>query len=234
MYDLIGVFGIILAILISIWYGKKLGLKFHQILLTDVVILMASFFAIFVIILDFLFFLEERTSFPVIIMTSIVRTLLIMPAVGYLMSRILKIKWTTICDFLIVIPLVIGGVGCFGCIFTGCCRGYSSEWGIYNVRVEETVFPVQILNAFIMFSILVYLVIRAKRNNYVSDGLSYPIMLVLLCSTRFITEFFCDNAKLFFGLSMISLHCIKDIIVAIIAYLKVKRKQKMNATCLIN
>ena len=35
MYDLIGVFGIILAILISVWYGKKLGLKFYQILLIE-------------------------------------------------------------------------------------------------------------------------------------------------------------------------------------------------------
>ncbi len=226
MYDLIGVFGIVLAVLLSIWYGKKLGLKFYQIVLTEAVVMIVSFFSIFVIILDCLRFFEAYANFPIVFMTSIVRTLLLIPAVGLLMSKILKIKWTTICDFLIVIPLMIGGVGSMGCVFAGCCKGYPCEWGIYNPRTQINVFPVQIVNAVIMLLILIYLFIRTKRNHYVSDGLSYPVMLILFGATRLITEFFCDNEKIFFGLSVLAIHCIKDLIVGIVVYLVMKRRRK--------
>lgn len=192
----------------------------------DTVVLTVTFLSIHIIIFDCLDFLIEHTSLSTIFITSIIRTLLLIPMIGFWMSKVLKVKWAVVCDVLAVIPLLIGGIGCLGCVFTGCCRGYPCEWGIYNQMIQETVFPIQLVNAFIILFIFVYLFMRVKRQNYASDGLSYPIMLVLFGFSRFITEFFCDNKKIFFGLSVLAIHCIKDFIVGMIAYVMIRHKSR--------
>lgn len=224
VYDFFGILGIITATIFCVWLGRKFGIKLIHIIVILTITLIVTFFSIHIIIYDCLTFLSRYIS--VTFITSIIRTLLLIPMVGFWLSKILKIEWAKICDMLACVPMLIGSIGCFGCVFAGCCRGYPFEWGIYNARIHEKVFPVQLLNALIMLAIAGFLIYRAKRNNYISDGLSYPIMLILFGSTRFLTEFLSDNSKMYIGLSALAIHSILDLLIGSVSYFLIIHKAK--------
>lgn len=226
VYDLFGTLGIIAALVFPVWYGKKLNLKCWHTALFVSVSLTVSFFSIHVIIIDAVCFITEHSSIPGVLTTSIIRVLLLIPMVSFWMCKVLKLEWGRVCDTIAFVPMLLGGIGAFGCIFTGCCRGFPCEFGIYNSYVEEVVFPIQLVNAFLMLVIAVYIYLRSKHRNFVSDGLSYPIMLILFGSTRFLTEFLCDNQKVLLGCSVLAIHALKDCIVGMIAFYWIRHCKK--------
>ena len=67
---------------------------------------------------------------------------------------------------------------------------------------------------------------RAKKRNYVPDGLEYPVMLVLFGSTRFLFEFLRDNEKMFWGISNLAIHALFMFVVGIIWIIVAKKKSE--------
>lgn len=226
IYDLIGSIGIITAVVFCAWYGRNAGIGIAKAAMTVTVVLAITFISTHIIILDAISFLDEHTSIPAVYITSLIRTFLLIPMLGLLMSKILKISWYAICDMLAFCPLLVAGIGCIGCLFAGCCRGYPWEYGIYNPKIDALAFPLPLLHSAIFFLIFAYLLLRATKNQYRVDGLSYPIMLILFGSSRFLTELLCDNRKIFWGISVIAIHALKDCLVGIVVYIMVKRRQK--------
>lgn len=215
IYDMVGLLGILIGCLFCIWIGRKYKIEVWKSVIILFAVLSIAFFSIHVIIIDAATYLKEHTSAPTLIMTSIVRVLLLIPMTGFWLGKILKVQWGKLCDMLAFLPMILGGIGAFGCIFAGCCRGYPCVWGIYNPRVETAVFPLPILNGVVMLTIAVYLYIRTNKRKYAVDGLAYPVMLVLFGMTRFGTEFLCDNNKVLMGCSVLAIHALKDLAVGV-------------------
>ena len=100
------------------------------------------------------------------------------------------------------------------------------ENGIYNPFYQDYRFPIQPIEALAAIAIVVYLFWRAKRRNYIPDGLEYPIMLILFGSTRFVFEFFRDNYKMIWGISNLAFHALFMFVVGVIWIIVVKVREK--------
>jgi prolipoprotein diacylglyceryltransferase len=87
-----------------------------------------------------------------------------------------------------------------------------------------------VVNAVILILITLFLFFKSKKRNYTVDPELYPTMLVLVGATRFITEFFMDNEKIFLGCSGISFQCLLMWIVGASAIADIRRRNKSDAT----
>ena len=138
---------------------------------------------------------------------NIVRTFVWVPVAAIPVSKLLKIDWKCSCDFLApCVPMI--QVNHWGCIFAGCCHGYPCSWGVYNPMLDKNTFPTQFLEAFAALIVVLIVIRYEKKKNYVSDGLAYPLMLMLFGYSRFLLEFLRDNEKIIFGVSTLALHAL--------------------------
>ena len=131
------------------------------------------------------------------------------------------------CDFIAPCVCISFGVSHIGCIFAGCCQGYPCSFGIYYPFEQITLFPVQLFEAATALLIVAFLVYRAQKKNFVSDGLSFPLMLLCYGSTRFLWEFARDNEKILWGCSSLSFHALFMAVIglSIIIYVKYIKKE---------
>ena len=201
VYNIFFGLGFVSVFCVIFWFGKKLNLKPMQSVLTVLIV-----YPVVVAWMFILFWIES--GFTVFGGNNIVRVFIYIPLVAYPVSKLLKIEWNKICSLLAFGPVSVHAISHFGCIFAGCCRGYRCSWGIYNVIIEDYCFPIQPIEAIGALAIIVYLIIRAKKRNYVPDGREFPLMLALFGSTRFIFEFFRDNGKILLGCSSLSFHAL--------------------------
>jgi prolipoprotein diacylglyceryltransferase len=123
-------------------------------------------------------------------------------------------------------PLLVHGISHFGCIFFGCCYGYPYSRGIYNPFHKDLKFPTQPIEAMGAVAVVIYLFHRAKKKNYVPDGLEYPVMLTLFGSPRFLFEFLRDNEKLLFGCSNLAFHALFMFVVGVLWLVLLKKNSK--------
>lgn len=157
---------------------------------------------------------------------NVVRIFPYIPLFGLAISALYKIKWRDVFHLILYAPLIGQGIGHFGCVFSGCCSGYVSDWGVYHPVAKAILFPIQPIEATTALIIIGILLKRAKKRNYVSDGLEYPIMLILFGSTRFIFEFFRANRKIWLGCSSLSFHALFMFAVGIIAYFVIRKMNR--------
>lgn len=147
---------------------------------------------------------------------NIVRIFIWVPLFALPVAKLLKLDWKTCCDYIAPCLCVVHGVAHLGCIFDGCCHGYRWDNGIWNPVLDYKTFPIQPIEALVAIAIVVYICVRQKKQNYAVDGLSYPIMLILFGSTRFLLEFARNNEKLFLGISGLALHALSMLIIGLI------------------
>jgi prolipoprotein diacylglyceryltransferase len=121
-------------------------------------------------------------------------------------------------------PLLVHGISHFGCIFFGCCSGYPCSFGVYNPFYKDIRFPIQPIEALAAVAIVIYLFRRAKKRNYIPDGLEYPIMLVTFGSSRFCFEFLRSGEKRFWGVSNLAIHALFMFVVGVIWIYIAKKK----------
>jgi phosphatidylglycerol:prolipoprotein diacylglycerol transferase len=160
---------------------------------------------------------------------NIVRVFVYIPVIAYPVAKLLKIPYKKICSVLAFGPLAVHAVSHFGCMFVGCCMGYPCSWGLYNVAYEDIRFPIQPIEAIAAWAIIIFLLVRAKKRNYIPDGLEYPLMLILFGSTRFIFEFFRDNDRFRWGCSGLAFHALFMFIVGVVALIILKKREKKQA-----
>lgn len=224
-------FGALLIMIYSLWYGPKLGIKRYK---AVAAILIGS-----IVALEMMYFLADVVGYLAgknflgmsSAMISMSRVFIYIPGLAWIIGKILKVEWGKLCNLFSFSQPFIWGTTSIGCLFTGCCRGYPCEWGLYNTRTCENVFPIQVVNAAILISITLFLFIKSKKRNYTVDPDLYPVMLVLVGSTRFLTEFFMDNEKIILACSEISFECLLMCIVGMVWIVIVNRKaQRINIT----
>lgn len=155
---------------------------------------------------------------------NIVRTFVWVPVAALLVTKAMKMDWLKACDFIAPCVPMVQAVSHWGCIFTGCCHGYPSNWGIYNTALKQTVFPCPPLEAIVALLVVVIVCRYEKKKNYRSDGLAYPLMLMLFGYSRFLLEFLRDNQKVVFGVSTLALHALFMALVGTAAYVTIQEK----------
>ena len=213
------VLGFLFVFWFNIWYGKKRDISAWKSVLITIVVYGITYIWIYV-----LFWIES--GFRLFGGNNIVRGFIYIPLIAYPVAKILKISWKKMCDFIAPCVCLSHGVSHIGCIFTGCCEGYPSEWGIYNSRYHGTAFPVQLFEAATALAIFGILVHLNKKHKFVTNGKSFPLMLVLFGSTRFLWEFARNNKKIWGEFSSLAFHALFMAVVGIIALVIVSRKIK--------
>ena len=143
---------------------------------------------------------------------------------AYPVSKLLKLDFEKMCDYIAPVLCLQHGVSHLGCIFGGCCYGYAWSHGAYNHVLGYNTFPIQPIEAVVALAIVIIIVCRERKKKYMPDGLSYPVMLMLFGYTRFLLEFARDNGKLFLGISELALHALLAALVGTVWYI-VKKKE---------
>lgn len=94
-------------------------------------------------------------------------------------------------DFIYAVPLA-HGIGRIGCFLSGCCYGveYDGILAVHNAYLPYTVFPVQLLEAALLFILSAYLLMLTLRNARNQTR----IYLLSYSAIRFMTEFFRADA----------------------------------------
>ncbi len=224
-YSYINTAASVIAILFSLWHGKKLGIPFWKMLIILFVIerCMGVTQGFIHTVLNAI---KESNIFGIeTAVNSIVRLFLFLPLFAIPVAWILRLKWSHVCDAIALFPLGTSALGQLACIFPGCCRGYEVSCGIYNIKTGLYHFPVQILETILTLAIFVYLVYMLKRKAYSSDGLLYPRMIILYGIMRFICEALRDNEKIFLGCSAVAIHALAMFVIgSVILYLETRPK----------
>ena len=219
IYDFSFVLGFAAIFIFLTWYGRKMDIapwKSATIIAIVYPIIFAWMYVYFWI----------ESGFKNFGGNNIVRVFVYVPLAGYLAAKALRLSWKDTCCLLAFAPNLQHGVSHLGCIFAGCCMGYPSTWGLYNIITKDIRFPIQPIEAGMAWIIVVYLFVRGKKHHFKSDGLEYPIMLMLFGSTRFVFEFFRDNEKILLGCSSLAFHALFMFLVGSVAYIKIKSKQQ--------
>lgn len=113
-------------------------------------------------------------------------------------SAVYMLRIPVLCSLDAIVPLFLlgRGVAIIGCIFTGCCYGYPSSWGLYSHRAETVVFPTVVLDSIISYLIVAFLLILARKQRYSGNGLVFATGLFLFGILRIIIDVLRDNWKL--------------------------------------
>lgn len=219
VYYLFHIVGYVSVLLFNLWYGKKYKLEYWKSILTTVIIYTITYVWIYI-----QFWIES--GFKNFGGNNIVRGFIYIPLIALPVACWLKINWERMCDFIAPCVCISQGISHIGCIFAGCCKGFPSSWGIYNPWDKAILFPIQLFESLTALLIAVVIVCRAKHKKFISDGKSFPIMLVAFGSTRFAFEFARDNEKILWGCSSLSFHALFMALIGflIIIYKKIKKE----------
>ena len=223
IYDTFFALGFVSVFLFVVLYGRKMGIKTWKSIVTVLTV-----YPIIVLWMFVMFWIES--GFTTFGGNNIVRVFVYVPVVAYPVAKLLKISWKEICSMLSLGPVAVHAVSHFGCMFPGCCMGYPYSWGLYNIKTGDIRFPSQPIEAILAWMIIIYLLVRGKKRNYVPDGREYPIMLVLFGFSRFFCEFLRDNKKLWLGCSGLAFHALFMFVVGITALLVINKKQQKTKT----
>ena len=223
IYDIFFALGFVSVFLFVVLYGRKMGIPVWKSVVTVLIV-----YPIVVLWMFVMYWIES--GFKDWGGNNIVRVFVYVPVVSYPVAKMLKISWKEINSPLALGPAAVHAVSHFGCMFPGCCMGYPSSWGLYNVTTGDIRFPSQPIEAILAWMVIFYLLARGKKRNYVPDGREYPIMLVMFGSTRFLCEFLRDNEKLWLGCSNLAFHALFMAVVGVIALIVIDRKEKKTKT----
>lgn len=155
---------------------------------------------------------------------NIVRIFVLLPVVAAAASKITRIPFSTISDYIAPAMGMIQAFGHIVCPVAGCCRGYPCDWGVWNRQTGDYRFPNQWLECLVALGVVLACMRYAKRTGYDGRGRVYPLFLILFGSTRFLLEFLRDNEKLFCGISELALHAAFMVLVGSVWWILLSRR----------
>ena len=219
------ILGYLSVLFFNIWYGKKQKIETWKSIVTTIIVYAITYIWIYI-----QYWIES--GFKNFGGNNIVRGFIYIPIIALPVARLLKINWKQMCDFIAPCVCLSQGISHIGCIFEGCCKGFPSSWGIYNPWDKAILFPIQLFESFVALLIVIVIVYRAKRLGFISDGKSFPLMLIAFGSTRFLFEFARDNDKILWGCSSLAFHALFMALVGVTAllYINVRNNKKSNKT----
>ena len=218
-YNSMYILGFVAVFVFNTFYGKKYGItRLKSFLLT-----LSSY--VFIYVFAYLLAWAE-SGFKDWGHHNAVRVYVWMPVIMLLTSKIFTLDWRKSVEFITSSTCIVYGIARIGCLFPGCCHGYPCSWGIYSAEAGERVFPVQLCESLTALAIAAIILVLAKKRDYSRTAKLYPLMLILYGSTRFIWEFFCDNEKIFLGLSSLAMHAALMVAVGTVSLIVLTKKDK--------
>lgn len=116
------------------------------------------------------------------------------------------------------LALIFTKIACYG---AGCCRGLAWDGGIYNPITKLTEFPAQLMEA--AMALILFFFMRSCRGK-LKKGTMFPVYMMVYSGTRFFTEFFRCEPKVFFGcLKTYQILCIAGVLIGALEYFLVCR-----------
>ncbi len=148
-----------------------------------------------------------------------IRIVTFMPAAIWIMAKLLKDSFGTVADFVAPLLGIFHGVTHLGCIFEGCCHGYSSSWGLFSNEADAVCFPIQPIEAVSSIAIGVILMLLFLKGK--QQGRLYAWYLFLFGATRFGWEFLRDNEKIWHGISELAFHALAAAVIGLLALIMI-------------
>lgn len=179
------VVAVLVTAMVAAWYRKKYDITALQVFFITVILLPLIFISI-----KFTGrFFDGYGGF------NWVRMICFIPLFVYLACIAIDTPFIRTCDFFAPHVVLYNAVDHAFCIFSGCCHGYPSAFGIWNERQHAYLFPVQLFEAATSLLIFFYMIRYAKKKKYNTRSISYAQFLLLFGSTRTFWEFFRDNTE---------------------------------------
>lgn len=230
MYATLGNVGFYIALLYGLFHAWKMKIPIWKVLIIFVGLYVGRLYllnAIFEILLQ----MQRNEIFGMKTVTnSVVRSFVFLPLIVHPLAVLLNLKWRKVCDAITMFPLLHVALAQIPCLFTGCCRGYVSSWGVYVAQIEAYCVPVPLIETFLSLLVFGWLVYRTVKRKFVPDGKLYPLMLVMYGAVRFLCEMLRDNEKIALGCSGVGFHailmCIMGAVWLLIEKLISKRKSE--------
>ena len=130
-------------------------------------------------------------------------------------------SWRKVMDMLAPGIFIILACAKFGCFLDGCCPGRECSFGIYNPKLEMTVFPSQLFESITMVFVVIFCfwyIFKCKKN---LSGSVYPVTAAVYSVTRFCWEFMryyiSDELRhVMFGFTFWQFWCVIVIVISII------------------
>lgn len=162
----------------------------------------------------------------VAIFGAVVFTPIFMSAVSLITGQ----SWRKVMDMLAPGIFIILACAKFGCFMEGCCPGRECSFGVYNPKLEMTVFPSQLFESITMAFVVAFCfwyIFKSKKNIL---GSVYPVTAIVYSITRFCWEFmryypYEEMRHMMFGLSFWQFWCLSVIVLSIV-WLAALKSQK--------
>lgn len=210
MYGLCIVIGILCSGTISYFFCKKYNKNFYDFIIVATLIIATGFVFAKVLFLLVEFPLKEIPNILFDMLTNPDSNLLASGFVfygglfggilgNYLGTKIAKCKFSEFISFFAFIVPLVHGFGRIGCFCAGCCYGIPYE-GIFSVCYKNPVssvatgigiFPVQLLEAFLMIAFAIVVIIflaKGKKISFIFYLIYYSICRFFLEYLRYDSE----------------------------------------------
>ncbi len=152
----------------------------------------------------------------VAIFGAVLFTPIFMTAVALLFGQ----SWRKVMDMLAPGIFIILACAKFGCFMSGCCPGRECSFGVYNPKLELTVFPSQLFESITMAVVVAFCFWYAFRYKKCKSGSVYPVTAAVYSVTRFCWEFmryyeYEEMRHIMFGMTFWQFWCIMIIVLSI-------------------
>lgn len=162
----------------------------------------------------------------VAIFGAVVFTPIFMTAVALLLGQ----SWRKVMDMLAPGIFIILACAKFGCFMAGCCPGRECSFGVYNPKLELTVFPSQLFESITMAFVVAFCFWYAFRYKKCISGSVYPVTAAVYSVTRFCWEFmryykYEEMRHIMFGMTFWQFWCIVVILLSIVWIILLKSEK---------
>lgn len=140
---------------------------------------------------------------------------MLLPLLAFLLAKTFNTSFGYAGDIVALTAFTYHVAGRSGCLFTGCCYGFPCDWGWYshdatNKAVHDAInnntplpeadfayyqFPTALVESLFTLAILIFVIVRISRKNYVPDGKNLPYFLFFYGICRFFSEITRESTK---------------------------------------
>lgn len=162
----------------------------------------------------------------VAIFGAVVFTPIFMTVVALILSQ----PWRKVMDMLAPGIFIILACAKFGCFMAGCCPGRECSFGVYNPKLELTVFPSQLFESITMAVVVTFCFWYAFRFKKCRSGSVYPVTAAVYSVTRFCWEFmryykYEELRHLVLGMTFWQFWCVVVIILSVLWVILLKSQR---------
>ncbi len=227
MFQFLQVLSFISFPVFLMFYGKHYGLTKIKALLLSVFVLVIGYFLMF-------FLTWAENGFKNFGAQNAIRVYMFIPFVAILAAKVFKMRVRTVLSSCAMSFPMTYAIAHYGCIFEGCCHGFSYKEGtkLYEIAMKLTgtpMLPNQFIEATCALLLLISALIIAKKTGYKQSGKLMGYTMTLFGLGRFFLEFLRDNNKLIIlkttengipiGISDLALYAAAMFIIGIIIFI---------------